>query len=181
MASMVFTFCKKYFILNCYLQLKIYSDTTFNTTQRISMKTTLLMLLAATTISSCAKSPENILSAYISPLQYSAYSCEQLRMEIRSTSRELNQVIDAQDETASEDAIAMGIGVIVFLPALLFINGTDLEDEVARLKGEYNAIEDVAIQKECDVVVPELEKARAVVEERTAEKQEIMDRRNKEQ
>lgn len=142
------------------------------------MKNKLLILLAATTLSACAKSPENIQGAYISPLQYSDYSCKQIAMEVGRTSRRLNQVIGVQDETASEDAVAMGVGLVLFWPALFFINGSDQEEEVARLKGEYEAIEEAAIQKECDIA-PELKTARELAEKRSAEKRELEERARK--
>ena len=43
-----------------------------------------------------------------------------------------------------------GAGLILFWPALFFIGGTkEQEAEYARLKGEYEALDKVAIQKNC--------------------------------
>ena len=49
--------------------------------------------------------------------------------------------------------------------------GGDHEEELARLKGEYEALESAAIQNECDIA-PQLEEARIEREKRAAEKAE---------
>lgn len=53
----------------------------------------------------------------------------------------------------------MGVGLVLFWPALFFLAGDDRSDELGRLKGEYEALETSAIQKKCDVA-PELQLAR---------------------
>ena len=59
-----------------------------------------------------------------------------------------------QDSTSSKDAIVMGVGLVLFAPALLLLaTGDDNEKEIAIYKGEYNAIRDAAAQKNCDFAV----------------------------
>lgn len=57
-----------------------------------------------------------------------------------------------QDDIASNDATATGIGLIIFLPALLFIDNDDLREEVAELKGRAEALEQASIQKKCGII-----------------------------
>ena len=45
----------------------------------------------------------------------------------------------------------MGVGLLLFWPALFILAGSDHSDELARLKGEYEALETAAIQKKCDI------------------------------
>jgi hypothetical protein len=45
----------------------------------------------------------------------------------------------------------MGVGLVVFWPALLFIPGKDQSAEVSRLKGEMEALEQAAIAKNCGI------------------------------
>jgi len=53
----------------------------------------------------------------------------------------------------------MGVGLVLFWPALFFLAGSDKKDELARLKGEYDALEQAAIQKDC-MIASELREAR---------------------
>jgi hypothetical protein len=66
----------------------------------------------------------------------------------------------------------MAIGLILFWPALFFLEGGDGPQaaEYARLRGEVDALERVAIVKKCDMTVFEdlrrqEEEARAAAEE----------------
>lgn len=40
----------------------------------------------------------------------------------------------------------MGVGLVLFWPALFFLAGDDQKEELARLKGEYEALEKASIQ-----------------------------------
>ena len=100
----------------------------------------------------CAKPVDDIQAAYVSPLQYENYSCEQIAAEGARLSARATEVMGAQQQKATGDAVAMGVGLILFWPALFFIKGSGAtEGEVARLKGEMEAIERVSIQKECGI------------------------------
>ncbi|WP_295544477.1 hypothetical protein [uncultured Thiohalocapsa sp.] len=98
----------------------------------------------------CATPPDKVSAAYVSPMQYSAYSCGQIEGELRRVQRQLVQVTGAQQKEANKDAIAMGVGLVVFWPALFFLAGDDQKAELARLKGEYEALQSAAIRKDCD-------------------------------
>ena len=43
----------------------------------------------------------------------------------------------------------MGVGLVLFWPALFFIESDDQKEDVARLKGELKAVETAAIRKDC--------------------------------
>jgi hypothetical protein len=46
----------------------------------------------------------------------------------------------------------MGVGLVIFWPALLFTKGNDENTaELARLKGQMDAIEQASIQKRCEI------------------------------
>lgn len=115
----------------------------------------------------CASKSDNISAAYVSPLQYQGYNCNQIRSELARVSRRVNEVAGVQDSQASKDSVALGVGLVLFWPALFFMIGKDKEEELARLKGEYEALEQAAIQKNCDVA-QEIEKARQMETERKA-------------
>jgi hypothetical protein len=119
----------------------------------------------------CTSKSDNISAAYVSPLQYQGYSCNQIRAEMSRISRRVNEVAGVQDSQASKDSVALGVGMVLFWPALFFMIGKDKEEELSRLKGEYEALEQVAIQKDCNVA-KEIEAAREMEAKRkTADKQ----------
>ena len=122
-------------------------------------KSVALILIVAFLSSGCATSPDKIRATYVSPLQYYGLSCEQIREEMIRVSAKVGEVTGVQQSEATKDAWAMGVGLILFWPALFFLMGSDKKAELGRLKGEYEALETVAIRKNCGFAA-ELEKAR---------------------
>lgn len=108
------------------------------------------LLLPVLLLGACANHTHEIPAAYVSPLQYQDYSCKQLGMEMQRVSSRAEQVAYEVNKNADGDSAAMGVGLILFWPALFFIDGDSPQaQEYARLKGEYDAVEQAAIQKEC--------------------------------
>jgi len=109
-------------------------------------------VLLAATLSGCASSPDKMASAYVSPIQYQDYDCKQVGAELKRVSRRAQELYGQLDKTASNDAAQMAVGMVLFWPALFFLEGGDGPEaaEYARLKGERDALEQVAIQKQCD-------------------------------
>jgi hypothetical protein len=98
----------------------------------------------------CSSSSEKISASYVSPLQYQSYSCNQLAEEAQRISARVSQVSGVQDKKSSNDAVATGVAIILFWPAVFMIGGNDQTSaELARLKGEFEAVEQSAIQKNC--------------------------------
>ena len=103
-------------------------------------------------VSSCATGPDNIAPSYVSPLVYDTYNCTQMAAEAERVSSRVAPITGIQKNKATGDAVAMGVGLVVFWPALFFIKGGGAtESEVARLKGEMETIEKVSIQKNCGI------------------------------
>ncbi len=106
--------------------------------------------LAGLVIAGCATKAANIAPIYISPIVYQNYSCEQLAAEASRLSQRAAEISGVQDKKASGDALATGVALILFWPALFFIKGNGAtEAEVGRLKGEMEAVEQAAIQNKC--------------------------------
>lgn len=98
----------------------------------------------------CATRAENISAAYVSPIQYQSYTCQQLQEEAARVSARAMVASGAQDQKANNDAVATGVGVILFWPALFFIKGDAASaQEIAQLKGDMDAVEQANIQKKC--------------------------------
>lgn len=99
----------------------------------------------------CATSPDKIPAEYVSPFMYEDYSCKKLLIEEDRLSHKISALHASLDKTASNDSIQMGIGLILFWPALFFLEGGDGPQavEYARLKGESEAIYRAQMDKEC--------------------------------
>lgn len=105
--------------------------------------------MSIVSVSGCATNPNKIQAAYVSPLEYSHLDCNQIRQEITRINGRISEVTGVQAKKSRNDKVAMGVGMVLFWPALFFIPGGDREEELARLKGEYEALEKVAIEKDC--------------------------------
>ena len=117
-------------------------------------------LIAAMILPGCATSQTDIASVYVSPIQYQQYDCQQLTAELQRIAGRVGQLGGRLDEAANNDKMIMGAGLIIFWPALFALGGTKAqEQEYARLKGEYDAVNQAAIAKKCDLARPSEAKA----------------------
>lgn len=106
--------------------------------------------VSALSVGGCATSPDKISATYVSPLQYQAYECDALRGELIRIGQRVDAVTGQQRKEASNDAVAMGVGLVLFWPALFFLaGGNDKKEELARLKGEHDALRQAAAIKGC--------------------------------
>jgi hypothetical protein len=103
-------------------------------------------------LAGCASKADDIAASYISPVAYSSYSCQQLREEAARLSAHAAQVAGVQDQKATNDAIATGVAVVLFWPAAFMVKGDSTTGaELARLKGERDAVEQASIEKKCGI------------------------------
>jgi hypothetical protein len=132
------------------------------------MKRVITAAIMAATLAGCASSPDKMAAAYVSPIQYQDYDCKQIGGELARVSRRAQELYGQLDKTASNDGAQMAVGLVLFWPALFFLEGGDGPEaaEYARLKGERDALEQVAIQKHCDpaIIPPETQPRPAQVE-----------------
>jgi hypothetical protein len=119
------------------------------------MKGRLVGLGLALMLVGCASSPDKIQTSYVSPLQYKDYDCDQIAGELERVSRRANELHGSLKKTSDNDNAQMAVGMILFWPALFFLEGGDGPEaaEYGRLKGERDALEKVAIQKKCDPAI----------------------------
>ena len=112
----------------------------------------LSIFLIGIIVNACSKSSKEIVGLYVSPLEYANYSCDQIKSEMIRVSTKVRTLTGELDENKENDQMITGAGIILFWPALFFIGGTkEQEAEYARLKGEHEALDKVAIQKNCIV------------------------------
>jgi hypothetical protein len=116
------------------------------------MKQAVIGAMGAAALCGCASNSSDISAAYVSPTGYMSYSCPQLHEEASRVSARAAAVMGAQDTKARNDAVATGVGLVLFWPALFFIKGDSTSAaEVSRLKGEMEAIEQTSVRKNCGI------------------------------
>lgn len=129
------------------------------------MKPLGIILLSVMTwcLTACATPPENIAPSYISDMSYSAWDCDQLAKEQPRLVSALSSACEAQRRCRTGDIVGV---VFIGLP-MSSLSGSNMTSEVARLKGELQALQRAAILKRCslppvpvealDVRAPEME------------------------
>lgn len=111
----------------------------------------------AITLAGCASSPDDMSAASVSPLKYRDYSCDQIAMEMDYTSEQTTKLYNQLEKKANDDAAQMTVGMVLFWPALFFLEGGDGPQaaEYSQLKGNYNALRRASIKKECGFDSPD--------------------------
>jgi hypothetical protein len=119
------------------------------------MNTYLRMTAAAgivAALAACASKSNEITAAYVSPVTYQSYSCQQLSQEAQAVSARAAAVAGAQDQKRTNDQIATTAAIVIFWPAAFFVSGDGpVAAELAQLKGQMVAIEQASIQKKCGI------------------------------
>ncbi len=120
-----------------------------------TLLTTAAVVAASAFLTGCASSPDSMTAQQVSPLRYEGYTCKQLGLESDYANERLGQLYASLDRKAGNDAAQMGIGLVLFWPALFFLEGGDGPEaaEYTRLRGEVDAMRRVAVLKECDLNV----------------------------
>jgi hypothetical protein len=83
---------------------------------------------------------------------YQSFTCQQLGAEATRVSAAAAAAAGQQDSQVTKDAVATAVGVIIVWPALFLIQGDKQNAaQLAQLKGQMNAIEEMSIQKNCGI------------------------------
>lgn len=119
------------------------------------MKTSIIStLIASFVISGCATSAKNVPASYVPTLSYQSSDCGQLNAEAARIQAKLVETGGQLDKAADNDKVLTGVALLVFWPAVFFLGNKAQEAEYGRLKGDYDAINKVAIEKKCAGVLP---------------------------
>lgn len=105
------------------------------------LRSTLASISTVIVLSGCASKSADIPATYVSPNEYASFSCPTLENEMRDISQRVATITGQVDKEASADSWQMGVGLVLFWPALFFLEGGDgaLQAEYALLKGKYEA------------------------------------------
>jgi len=100
----------------------------------------------------CASSSAEIMPAYISPVIYQGYSCQQLALEAQAVSTRSASLAGVQDSQRTKDQWTTAAAVVIFWPAAFLVNGDkQTAAELGQMKGQMVAIEQASIAKKCDI------------------------------
>ena len=100
----------------------------------------------------CASSAADITPAYVSPVAYQSYTCQQLALEAQSISTRAATLSGAQDSQRTKDGWATAAAVVVFWPAAFFVGGDkQTAAELSQMKGQMVAVEQASIAKKCNI------------------------------
>ena len=96
-------------------------------------------------LSGCAKSPESISPSYISDVPYQSWSCAQLGQEELRLNEALSVASAQQKKARTNDTV----GVILIGLPVSSLSGDNIAPEIARLKGQLEAINRAGNMKNC--------------------------------
>src|SRR5712671_7917666 len=100
----------------------------------------------------CASSSAEITPAYVSPVAYQSYTCQQLALEAQAISTRAATLSGAQDSQRSKDGLATAAAIVIFWPAAFFVGGDkQTAAELAQMKGQMVAVEQAANAKRCGI------------------------------
>lgn len=103
-------------------------------------------------ISGCATASKDVASAYVSPLTYNGYTCQQLSSEMSRVQANAAQLAGKLDKSAMHDKLITTAGVLIFWPAFFALGGNEQQEaQYANLKGQYTALEQSAIKNNCNL------------------------------
>jgi len=111
---------------------------------------TKLMILFIIVLAGCSTAPDKISAAYVSPSKYMALSCWQINNEIAATRNRTDKMYANLRADRDKDNVAMTVGLILFWPALLLVDGNSPDAQTyAQLKGESEALSSAYTYKNC--------------------------------
>ena len=109
--------------------------------------------LSALLAGGCATAPEDIGAQSVAHHQFRALECGEIILEIQRVDKRGEDLYKVLHEKASADTGQMVIGLTVFWPALLLLEGGDGAEasEYGRLQGEHRELTLEAARKNCDI------------------------------
>lgn len=93
----------------------------------------------------CAKSPESIAPSYISDVGYQSWQCKQLAEEDQRLAAALSTASAQQKNARTNDTV----GVLLIGLPVSSMSGDNIAPEIARLKGEREAVNRAMKAKSC--------------------------------
>ena len=106
-------------------------------------------ILMASAFSGCAKKATEVQAAYVPKSKYIDKPCKLLEKDMENVSEQLVAVTKSQDSAHNRDVAMAVVGTVLFWPAYFVMLAGDDEERLAKLKGEYEAIDEAMIYNKC--------------------------------
>lgn len=117
----------------------------------LNMTKKLIAVMTCVGLMGCAGNPDKMVASYVSPIAYQNYTCAQLDIEETKISNKADELYGHLKKEADADAAQMFVGLVLFWPALFFLEGGDGPEaaQYTQLKGKYKALKDAQKAKNC--------------------------------
>ena len=131
-----------------------------STSALVSLRRAASAGLALALVAACASRSDNVRPAPVTAADFAAWNCGRMHDELDRVQRRATDVAYAVDERAGNNIVALGVGLLVFWPALLAMQPDGPEArELAQLKGRDDALRAAARGKACPSPSAEMSKA----------------------
>jgi hypothetical protein len=118
--------------------------------------------VAALLLAGCVTRSADVAPLPANPADFAAWGCDRIDDETDRVQQRAAEVAYSVDELSGNNIVALGVGLTVFWPALIAMKPPGPEsDELARLKGRYEALRSAAQAKSCPPPEANLSAARA--------------------
>ena len=116
------------------------------------MNQTIAGIFALALLAGCASQPEDVVSTYVTPSKYDSHDCKKLETQYDEIDANWTRLWETQKKKADSDVVWFVAGGLIGLGINSAIN-EDVEDELAEVKGEREAVVQAALDKDCSAVI----------------------------
>ncbi len=118
--------------------------------------------LLACLLAGCATRAVDVRPVRTNPGDFALWDCSRIDDEVDAVQQRAADVAYAVDERVGNNIVALGVGIGIFWPAMLAMRPDGPEaDDLARLKGRYEALRSASLDKRCPPPAPLLAPERA--------------------
>lgn len=127
-----------------------------------SLRRPLALCVVATLLAGCATRAVNVVPLPADPAEFAAWDCARLDDERDRVQQRAADTAYTVDERVGNNILALGMGLMVFWPAMLALRADGPEAaDLARLKGRFEALQTAALQRKCPPPLADLPPERA--------------------
>lgn len=128
----------------------------------MQIRATATCLLACLVLAGCATRSGDVAPTPTSPSEFATWDCGRIDDELDAVQQRAADVAYSVDQRVGGNAVALGVGLAVFWPAILAMRPDGLEAaELARLKGRYEALQLAGKNHGCPALGDDLPPTRA--------------------
>ena len=98
---------------------------------------------AALALAGCSTGSSGVSATYVPTSKYSGWTCESLNVELSRVQNRAAAISGKLDKDKSTDQAVAAAGILLFWPALFFLDGNDpvKQNQLSKMLGEAEAID----------------------------------------